>query len=253
MKNLLVFLGLLCLFSCRKTEAEKKKEALAGLNGTWIGIGHSFSSGSIPAPDAFYPIRVHVIDANVISVFGDTLPLATDQSNDDSAVFKYVPDSYPVRESATLVYHKRTHVVSYSRWAGSYYGHGSFYLSSADYRSNPLLKDIVRKLSGTRIFSGTVHNVSYGPPSDTTYETSIQVTFTIVNDSTLAFNKSILTPDGDTLHYKTTDNSANTVTFESFHFYDDDITTVTYNAASNAVTLKEWRGNYPYRVDVDLK
>ncbi|MBX2905838.1 MAG: hypothetical protein KF744_07365 [Taibaiella sp.] len=249
MRNLRLVLVVLAFFSCHK----KEKEAFPGLTGTWMGIGHTQASGSITPPDAFWPVAVHVIDNNTIAVFRDTLPYNSGISNDDSAVFKIVSNYNPALNFTSLVYNKRRREVLYISSGGSSSGSGSTYLSSAKYHPNPFVKNILKKLSGTRAFSGTIHDLTFWPRRDTTYETSVDVTFTIVNDSVLAFNRSILIPGGDTLHYKATDNSANTVTFETFHLSDDDITTVMYNTTTDAVTIKEWRGRFPGRVDVDLK
>lgn len=249
MKNLLLFLVVLAFLSCRK----KEKEAFPGLNGTWVGIGSTYSSGSITPPDAFYPIRVRVIDANSIAVFSDTLPYDAAISNDDSAVFNVVSTYYPALNYTMLVYNKRSQYVVYSSSAGSSSGHGSTHLSSAGYHSNPLLKGFIQKLSGNRTLSGIFHEVSFYPAKDTTYDTTLQVNFTVVNDSTIAFDKSITEPGGDTLHYKRTGNAATNVVFEVFHIESRSITTLEYDAITNAVSLREWARDFPRVVDVELK
>lgn len=248
MKKLLPVLVVLCFCACRK----KEKEAFPGLTGTWIGIGNSYSSGSITPPDAFYPIKVRVIDANSVLVRGDTLPLAAGMSNEDSTVFQKVSDYYPNLNYTRFVYHKRSSYVEYSSSAGSSSGHGSEYLSSAGYHPNPFVKDIVTKLAGTRALSGTIHEESYYPVSDITYDTSMQVTFSMVNDSTIAYDRSILVPGGDTLHYKLTGNPANTVTFEVFHLDGNTITTLVYNTVTGATVLHEWGRDFPRVFNVEL-
>lgn len=248
MKKLFPVLVVLCFCSCRK----KEKEVFPGLTGTWIGIGNSYSSGSITPPDAFYSIKVQVINENNVLVFGDTLPLATDLSNDDIAVFNEVSDYNPGLNYRKLVYHKRNRYVEYSSSAGSSSGHGSSYLSSAGYHPNPSVKDIVKKLAGIKVLSGTVHEKFYYPVRDTTYDTSIQVTFSMVNDSTVAFNRSVSVPGGDTLHYKLTGTPANTVTFEVFHLGANSITTLVYNIATGAVVFREWKSDFPRVFDVEL-
>ncbi len=191
----------------------------------WLGKSYYFDVPS--PPDVFMQFSVAGISNNTVIVFGnDTLTW----SSQENAFYRNLdPTSTSINEEL-LSYNTTNDSMTYFAQGNSSSGGAKLSLYAGWYIPNPMLKNYLSDIVGTKVFTGTGDNwFVIRQPQDSTYTVTATFTFSAVNDSTITFDNDFLNIGDGTLHYKSTDAVAKTVTFQNFHTYYYRLSTLTYN------------------------
>lgn len=238
-RGFLIVLFLITLFlSCHKKESSIQ---VTKMNGTWIAIGKAYGTGlgvePLP-PDAFIQIEVKVVNEKAIVIFNDTLYY----KSFDTGVLNYTIDnSYSMRANwASLLYHIADNSITYQSESTTSFANVGITVSTSYYKPNPLLKDYLPKIVGVKSLSGIVHDYFImRNPHDSTFTINVNITFTAINDSTLAFDNDVLKLGDNTLHYKATDYTQKKVIFQNFHSFSYSLSTLTYYYEADSITFEQ--------------
>ncbi len=243
-------LSAVCLSGCKKhqnTAPTTTSYTSAGMNGTWLWLGPSASSDYGFPSDAFAQFAVAVLNNKSVLILGDTLQFRSIDTPSGAIIFYRNDGSYSFQiNEEWLYYYPANNSMHYTKQESASYGGSYIDVSTSVYQPNSSIKDYVMNIAGTKALSGMGYDTLVTRnPNDSTYNVNVNMNFGIVNDSTITFDHDILNIGADTLHYKSTDNIAKTVTFQNFHYYSFFTSTLTYNYATGKIVFEQYsRKNY---------
>ncbi len=228
-----------CLSDCKKTATSYTN---AKMNGTWIAIGAG-TYANAPQLDVFTQFNVFVVNESKLVVFGDTLAYRRTDLNNHTFIFN-IDNSFAGKLiESTLTYDYVGGSMQYESQYNTSYSGTEINISTKLYQPNPNLKDYLSNITGTKVLSGLLHDtVSYLAGIDSTTVMTANITFTTINDSTVRFDKNVLGFGDNDLHYKLTDGTGQTVTFQTFHTPDlnQKETTLTYNIQLRTILFEQY-------------
>jgi hypothetical protein len=216
------------------------------MNGNRLWLGAASSTGNGSSPDAFVQFGVTVVNATSVRVFADTLQFSSIDPSSHAIIFyrNIEPSSYRYNE-ARLYYNPADNSMEYFLELNGSYGGEFINVSTSAYKPNSSLKNYVANIAGTKGLSGTGYDTSYFPELDSSYNLNVSINFTIINDSTITFDKNILGIGDSALHYKSTNDAAKTVTFQTLHYFYP-MSTLTYNYGTGKIVFEQADVNPPY-------
>lgn len=236
------------IFGCRKNQSTslnstptvKNIYTSTKMNGNRIWLGHAGSSGRQAPPDAFVQFSATVLDDTSVLVKGDKLQFKS--IDPISNEIKFYHDNDPSSHNAHgvwLYYDSASNSMKYSYKINTSYSGASLDVSTSGYKPNPLLKNYIADIIGARLMTGNGHDTFMFLGYDSTYALNANVNFFAYNDSTITFDKDFLSLGDKMLHYKSTDEAAGTITFQTFHDYIYSISTLTYNYISKHMVFEQ--------------
>lgn len=212
----------------------------AKMNGIWMWIGKAVNSTAPNPPDAFMQFSVTVLSDTSLLVLNDTLLYKSIDSAAHEITFYHIMPGSAHLVDQTLYYNTSDNSMKYTSRFNHSYGGGTLNVTTSGYIPNPSVKDHLPNIIGTKAMSGTIYDtLIFGGPDDTLYHESGNLTFTAVNDSTITFDIDVLGLGDTVLHYRSTDNAAKTITFQTFHSYDYMLSTLTYNYVSGLIIFEQ--------------
>ncbi len=243
---------LLCVASCKKkpkdnTTTTPKNTYASQIKGSWLLAGpgclengSDYSCSGVFSYFSFTALN----DTEIVCSLSDTLKYVS--TNTDSQIVTFVGNAvfYKSVYSETLIYHYSTNTINYSynyngASSGQYFA-GSGNLQPINWPGASTIKKYTDNIIGTKLLSGTLFDSIYMPyTKDSTVLISDSVTFTLINDSVLKYNKDYARVGNDELYFKTLNEQTQTIVFETLHSPLDPKATLTYNYATNKITLEQ--------------
>jgi hypothetical protein len=141
--------------------------------------------------------------------------------------------------------------LKYRSGSSDAYGNQSYTVYTDKYLPNPQTAQYIASIQGVRNLSGLgfdTFNIYSTLTSSYIWEDSMYafnktVDFFRVNDSTISFRGNPLDFHDTVMHYKLTDYAANTITFQTYHTIDYEVSTLSYNYATNKITFVQHNFN----------
>lgn len=238
LRYLAFFLILLSVWGCKKKD---NGPASSRMNGTFMWTGETY-----PPVDTstFLQLNVTVLNATTVVVRNDTLTyISTDASG--IIAFYHDYDSPPVSNRINegwLYYNPANNSMSYrSESNGSYFNAGEK-ISTERYKPNHSLHNYVSDIAGVKAISGQVtDSFGFTSATDTLYSVNVNTEFTILNDSTISFSNDVLLLGENTLHYRSTNAAAGTVTYQTFNYQLNRYSTLTFNYQTRQITFEQFQ------------
>ena len=134
--------------------------------------------------------------------------------------------------SGSALYEGQAHGSSGGNW---------FSLSTVSYNPNSSVKQYISNIAGAKSLSGWVYDTLLYHPSDpyTSRAVDTNITFSVLNDSTLSFDCDLIRVGDHMLHYKLTDYTVNSIVFQTFHMYNYEISTLTYYYLTDSIVFEQ--------------
>jgi len=219
------------------------------INGSWIGIGTGQDVSTGRSGDVFFQFQLTKLDTSeIIGINRDTLKYRSTDSNTHTVVFTgYLRTVYNAFYSDSIIYNYSNNTIIaffgnivYFTWnqAGEY-----LQVTASPSTYDPSLKDYISNIAGTKIVSGYAYDtVSIKSPPDSLYSLAGNIELSIVDDSTLKYNKNFTFITDSLLHFKTMDKNSKTIIFQTYHEVapDGGYTTLTYNYMNNTLVFEQW-------------
>jgi hypothetical protein len=201
-------------------------------------------------PDAFSAFYLRYVNDSTVVVDSDTLGLDSSSANIRIYSNYYWHHVYNRGHSEELTHDLNSNSFELRRGSGDPYGYRRHSVNTYKYVPNPLVGQYSAAIQGVNELSGFGYDtIAYyaGIDSgyvwrDSIYAIKKNISFNKANDSTINFqgNLRILYYEWDTvLHYKQTDYTANTVTYQNFHEDYYAVATLIYNYATNKITFEQ--------------
>jgi hypothetical protein len=203
-------------------------------------MGHAGEDNFTPPPQSFVQYDFAVVNERTVRVNNDTFRYV---GFDDSSHLVHFQNASSERH---LYFNTIDNSMELNWVYSSSYHLSNGSLNTKYYQPNRSLKDYLPYIVGPKPLSGTAHDTLLTrTPNDSSWTINTTITFTAVNDSTIAFNKGFLFyTNGDTLHHMQTNESKNTVVFQSFRLDNFAITTLTYNYTAHSLAYEQQYRSY---------
>jgi hypothetical protein len=237
---ILCTLLILNTLSCTKFSSDDYTAKMAGTRTfegstrfcSYPGIGKIF--------DAF---KIEKIDKSTIKgCFGGTLKYSYTDKTAHTFNFEESQNENKLARHEVLSYNYETQSISAGFTVESYGCKEQATINTIQYPQNFLLHDYTHKMAKTVLLSGPCRDFStLRVPQDSSYNINENVAFVLVNDSTLRYIPNFLHAEDNLVHYKSVNESAKTIVFQSYYQTSQKqaFTTLTYNYGNNTYIFEQ--------------
>lgn len=240
-QTLLVLLILFAVLGCKKKNTAKPDTIPKPTPGTYICMGESYTSFEPYCRDAFKPVTITYVSDSVIGVGNPVENLVYDTSSTTTDEIHFHYASY--RSYRGLVYFPKTRHIIYYTSASASMGSTSTSLSDSLYKPEPLLHSYVNEITGSHAFNGVFYDSTYPPATtyDSTANLNSNITFAVINDSTLQFDKQFVDMGftDSVLHYRSTDYINHEIVWQTYHTLNR-TSTLRYNYITHAINFTQF-------------
>ena len=233
-----------CLLACvlHSCSKESKEHYTGRMKGPWIATGGDHGLQDIYY-DQFFRFEIEVLNSNeIVGLTGSTLKYQSTNRKEHTVVFSGGSSGRYGNSSETLVYNYGNNTIT-DNFKGNGASSFSYYSFDVHITAEPLYtvdaapSENLTKLNGIRMLSGFVYDtLAPRSPHDTLIPFSSEVSFTVVNGSTIRVKADHRYYD-DTLYYRATEG--NDLIFQSYHTKSER-TTLTFNYINNTTVYEEW-------------
>lgn len=253
-RYIFILVAIITLGACKKKEEDKPISKYSYIEGRYTGIGRMIlkhyrmdTRDEIYAPDAFDTFNVKYYNDSFITVDGVTLKL--DSASENILMYSNSHWYYQFNTgySMELIYDINQKSIAFTSSESDAYTYRWYTVNTDKYLPNPLVGQYLPSIIGVRTLSGlgfdTFNIYSTLTSSyiwkDSMYAINKTIEFIRVNDSTISFRGNPLDFYDTVMHYKLTDYAANTITFQTYHTTDYEVSTLSYNYATSKITFEQ--------------
>lgn len=240
-QTLLILFTLFAVLACKKKNTAKPDTIPKPAPGTYICTGESYTSFETYCRDAFEPVTITYVSDSVIGVGNSVENLIYDTSSSTADEIHFHYATY--RSYRGLIYFPKTRHIIFSSSASASMGSASTSLSDSLYKPEPLLHSYANEIEGSHAFTGIYYDSLYppAPTYDSTANLNTNITFTVINDSTIQFDKQFVYMGitDSVLHYRSTDPINHEIIWQTYHTLNR-TSTIRYNYLTHAINFKQF-------------
>lgn len=232
------------LSGCKKTDSGPGDHYTTKISGEWIGTGGGCSMNH-GCGDAFVSFNIKVLNENmIIALSGDTLFYKSRDTKTQTVLFhgEYSSDKYDRVENIVYNYVNNSIVAIYTTNGAYSYGYfgEDLRIEAKRFEANSLTNDHISEIAGDKVLSGFVYDTNLMRyPKDTMFAFTDTVSFSIADNSTIICSRLAWDNPYDQLHFRSVDEKAKTITFQSYHHGNGNIYTLTYNYVDKGMVYEE--------------